>query len=231
MLTATCFIRPVAQSVAVSMTLHIAVYIIILLSVYRINIQYAILGVIFALLIRSTVENAYFPYIIAFASKGWANFQQQYVLYPLYTIPDFLSSIIVIWFFWKYEIFMIFKINRSFHKLFLYTTSILLSVEYLFYYLFYAYSDKMPLAHQIVFSTAMLVMTLGLNLLIFKLIHKAVVGFVQKGYTQYSDLEEAAKYAFIEIHKMLKDKNYDGAINFIDEIIGKEEQKSIKNRR
>ncbi len=226
MLVATCFIRPAASSVPVSMTLHTIVYVIILILVYRINIQYAILGVIFTMLLRSTIENAYFPYIIAFTSKGWANFQQQYLLYPLYTIPDFISSIIVIWFLWKYEFFMITKINKSLHKIFIYTTLVLLSVEYYFLFLFFTYSDKMPLAHQISFSITLLVMATGLNLLIFRLIYKVVIGLVQKGYAQYSDLEDAAKYAFVEIQKMLKEKNYSGASNLIDEIVGKEEQKN-----
>ncbi|MDF2988563.1 MAG: hypothetical protein K0R50_4073 [Eubacterium sp.] len=234
MLLATNFIRPVAPNVAVNLALHIAVYVIILILVYRITIQYAVLSVAFTMLIYSTIENAYVPYIVAYISKGWDNFGKQYMLYPIYTLPNFICCIIVIRFLWKYEILMISKINKNFYKLFIYTTLILILVEYILFFLFYTYFDKMPLAHQIAFSVTLLLMSIGLNLLVLRLIHKAVVGLVQKGYDQYSDLEEAVKYAFVEIQKMLKEKNYDGANNFLDEIMNKEEEKITKipkNRR
>jgi hypothetical protein len=69
-------------------------------------------------------------------------------------------------------------------------------------------------------------MAVGLNLLIFKLIYRVIVGLVQKGFSQYTDLEEAAKYAFVEVQNMLMVKNYDEANNFIKEILGREEQKN-----
>lgn len=226
MLVASNYIRPNAPNVAVNMALHIVAYVIILILVYRMNVPYAILGVAFTMMIYSTIENAYVPYIVAYISKGWDNFGKQYMLYPIYSLPITICRIIVIWFLWKHEILMISKINKSFHKIFIYTTLILILVEYFLFFLFDTYFDKMPLTHQIAFSVTLLLMAIGVNLLVFKLIYKAIVGLVQKGYAQYSDLEDAAKYAFNEIQKMLKEKNYDGANGLIDEIMDNEEHKN-----
>jgi hypothetical protein len=226
MLVASNYIRPVSPNVAVNMALHIIAYVIILILVYRINIPYAVLCVAFTMMIYSTVENAYIPYIIAYISKGWDNFGKQYLLYPIYSLPITLCRIIIIWFLWNHEILMVSKINKSFHKIFISTTLVLILTEYFVLFIFYTYFDKMALAHQIGFSITLLVMAIGLNLLVFRLIHKAVVGLIQKGYAQYSDLEDAAKYVFTEMQKMLKEKNYDGANNIIDEIMGNEEQKN-----
>lgn len=225
MLIATNFIRPIAPNVAVNMALHVVAYIIILILIYRINIRYATLGVSFSMLVYSTVENAYVPYIVAYISKGWDNFGKQYMLYPIYSLPIFICMIIVIWFLWKHEILLVSKINKSFHKLFIYTTIILILAEYFLFFLFDSYFDKMPLAHQIVFSVVLLLMSIVLNLLVFKLIYKAVIELVQKSYANYSDLEDAAKYAFSIIHKMLQEEDYNGANNLINEIMGKEEHK------
>lgn len=229
MLVASNYIRPISPIVAVNMVLHIVAYVIILILVYKIKIPYAILGIAFTMMIYSTIENAYVPYIVAYISKGWDNFGKQYMLYPIFSLPITLCRIIVICFLWKHEMLMISKFNKSFHRIFIFTTLILILVEYLLFFLFDTYFDKMPLVHEIAFSITLLVTALGLNLLVFRLIHIAVVGLIQKGYAQYSDLEDAARYAFTEIQIMLSEKNYDAATELIDDIMCKDEYKKHQN--
>ncbi len=225
MLMASLILRSISPNVPINMLLHIIAYIVILLLVYRIKFQYAVLGVAFTMLIYSTIDNITSPFLITYISSGWENFKDHFILYPIYSIPNFICSILVIRLLWKYELLMISKINRNFHRLFINTTLLLIFVEYFFCFVFYTYSSKMSLVHQIAFSVALLLMTVCLNLLIFVLFHKTIVGLVQKGYANYTDLEESARFAFSEIQKLLNDKNYDEAINFIDELIEKEEKK------
>ena len=226
MLIATYLIRSISPNVPINMLLHIIAYVIILLLVYRMNFQYAVLGVAFTMLIYSTIDNVTFPYIIKYFSKGLENFENQFVLYPLFTLPNFICSIIVIRLLWKYEIHMLSKINSSFHKLYIKTALILIVIEYFLSFIFNNNSSEMSLGHQITFSAALLLLTVCMNLIIFNLYHKTIIGLVQKGYANYLDLEESARFAFTEIQKMLYEKNYEEAINFIDELMEKEENKN-----
>lgn len=228
MLGASNYIRPAAPNVAMNMALHITAYVVIITLIYRLNVPYAILGVAFTMLIYSSIENAYLPYIVAYISKGWGNLEKQYMLYPVFALPNTICRIIIVWFLWKYEIFIVTRINKSFRKMFMYTTLILILVEYILFFLFNTYFDIMPLTHQIAFSITLVLMALGLNLLVFRLMHKVVVGLVQKGYEQYTDLEDAAKYAFNEIQKLVKEKDYNGVDMLVDKIMGNENYKITK---
>lgn len=224
MLASSAFIRPKAPNVAVNMCVHLIAYVAIIVIVYKINIQYAFLSVGLAMLTYSTVENAYTPYVIVYLLKGMENFPKEYLMFPIYSLPIRISQLIVIWFLWKHEILLVTKMDKRFHTNFIFTTLILILVEYFFVFIFYTYYEIMPLHHQIVFSIALCVMAIAFNLLIFKLVYNAVYGIVKKSYTYYSELEDNVRHAFNEIRRMLKDNNVEEAIKLIDELNGKEIQ-------
>ncbi len=219
MLVATNFIRPAAPNVAVNMVLHILAYFVIILIIYRINIRYALLGICFTMLIYSTVENAYVPYIMIY-TKGIAKFAGHYMMYPVYSLPTRICQLLAICLLYKYEILLVTKISKKFHTLFILNTLVLTVIEYSLLFLYLTYFDKMLLAHQIAFSATIFIMVTGLNFLVFSLIYNAVTVLVQRGYDKYAELEEDAIFALNTIKGMLRNKEVDEAVNLIDKLTG-----------
>lgn len=222
MLVATNFIRPAAPNVAVNIVLHMLAYLIIMLIIYRVNVRYALLSICFTVLIYTTVENAYASYIVVYISKGMENFANQYMLYPVYSMPTRICQLIAVCLLYKYDLLLVTKINKKFHTLFILNTLVLIVLEYFFLFLYLTYFNNMPLTHQIAFSCAIFVMAIGLNLLVFMLIYNAVTVLVQRGYDKYAELEEDAIFALSTIRNMLDNKEVDEAVRLIDKLTDKD---------
>ncbi len=218
MLTTSWFIRPIAPSIIINVILHTIAYLIIISIIYRLNVIYTLFGVAFAILVMSTVEVMFLPYVINYIFKGMENFQKAYHWYILLSLPHRIVQLLVIAFFWRYEVLLLTRINRRFHSYFVTSFLLLAFVEHIFYFIFVTYSDKMSLAYQITYSLAMFTMVLVLNAFIFRFMYIAIGGVVVNGYNKYKELEEDAKFAFSEIRSLLIENKVDEAINLIDDL-------------
>ncbi|OGO82409.1 MAG: hypothetical protein A2Y21_07740 [Clostridiales bacterium GWC2_40_7] len=219
MLTASYIIRPLIPNIPViNIILHSLAYIIILTIVYRLKLIYSILSILFAELLMTTFENMYVPFIIAYISKGIENFSRDYQLYVIYAIPTRIFQVLVIAYLWKYEILMASKINRSFHKAFILSIIILVTIENFIAYIFYTMFNTLSLTHQILFAVALVLMILTSNFIMFASIYIAIGKIIQNGYTRYNDLEENAKVAFDIIRKLIKADKASEAIEIIDNL-------------
>lgn len=220
MLVSSTIIRPIAQNVIENIILHILAYIIIFSLVYRLNFSYTALGVVLTMLLVSTISNSYFPFIIAYVSKGISNFSKNYHLFVIYQIPVRIFQIIVILYLWKYEILIITRISQRFHKAFIIVSFILIIIEYSSAYLFYTYFNILPLPYQIFNAFMLLLLVTIFNFVILQTAYVAIGDILTKGYSQYKELEYNAKFAFEEVNNLLKNDKVNEAIELINELNG-----------
>ncbi|WP_024833316.1 hypothetical protein [Ruminiclostridium josui] len=218
MLTSSWLIRPISPNIVTSITLHIIAYVLIVMLMYRMKLIYALLGTSFFLLIMTTTEILYTPYLITYVFKGMVNFQNAYHWYVLLVIPQRIFQIIVANFLWKHEILLATQINRRFHRLFLTSILTLLFGEQLLYFVYVTIFDRMQLVYQITFSVSLLVIVLILNILIFKLVYTVITGLVVKSYNKYCEFENDVKFALDEIRSLLANNKVDEAVKLIEYI-------------
>lgn len=220
MLLSSCIIRPISPNILTSVALHTIAYSMIIMSVYRMKLVYALFGIAFFLLVMTGSEVIYTPYVITYVFKGMADFQNAYHWYVLLSLPQRVIQVIVIAFLWKHEVLLVTRINRQFHKLFIISFLLLSFGEYLSCYVFLAVFDMLPLAYQITFSVAMFIIVIVLNFIILKLIYTAINGLVVKSFHKYNDFENDVKFAFDEIRTLLVNNQVDEAIKLIDDLNG-----------
>ncbi|WP_242856120.1 hypothetical protein [Ruminiclostridium josui] len=208
----------ISPNIVTSITLHIIAYVLIVMLMYRMKLIYALLGTSFFLLIMTTTEILYTPYLITYVFKGMVNFQNAYHWYVLLVIPQRIFQIIVANFLWKHEILLATQINRRFHRLFLTSILTLLFGEQLLYFVYVTIFDRMQLVYQITFSVSLLVIVLILNILIFKLVYTVITGLVVKSYNKYCEFENDVKFALDEIRSLLANNKVDEAVKLIEYI-------------
>ena len=220
MLAASSIIRPVAPNVVVNVVSHCLVYIVIIMLIYRLKLRYASLSVVFTMLMFSSIENLYYPFIIAYISKGTENYMKHYQWIALYAIPSRVMQVGIILFLWKYEILLVTKISKKFHKAFIISTFAMIIVEYFFAYTFANYFSTYSLSYQVVFAAILFLMTIVFCFIIFQTVYVAIGDVITKGFTKYSELEENAKLAFDVINDLIKDNKTVEAMNLINELKG-----------
>ncbi|RCX13775.1 hypothetical protein DFR58_1163 [Anaerobacterium chartisolvens] len=222
MLTASWFIRPASPNIITSVILHQIAYVLIILVVYRLKFTYILLAVSFTYLASSTMENAYTPYIITYICNGIESFQNAYHWYVLYCLPTRAIQIASAVFLWRYDIMVATRLDHRFHKNFISCALILVSLENAFAFIFYTYWHTMSLIYQTLYSVSILLMVFGFNFAVFKLLYDTIGGIISKGYRQYTELEESARYAFDKIETLLQCNKINEAVELIQEIKGKE---------
>ncbi len=222
MLMATLIVRPIAQNVIQNVLMHTATYVLIFAFVYRLNLGNAALSTFLTILLTSTINNAYVPFIITYISGGMENFSQNYQLYVLYSLPTRIFQILVIFIFYKYEIIAITKITRRFYKMFLILTSLLIIVEYVYAYIFYTSFFTQSVHFQIINGIILILLVTVVNFIVFKTIYIAASDILIRGYKKYNELEEDAKHAFNEVKKLLIDHKNDEAIALINKLNGED---------
>jgi hypothetical protein len=220
MLLSSCIIRPISPNIITSIALHTIAYTFILMLVYRMKPVYALLGTAFFLMIITTTEVLYTPYVITYGFQGMGNFQTAYHWYVLLSLPMRVVQIIVIAFLWKHDILLVTRINRQFHRLFLASFLLLVFGEQLLYFVFVSIFDNLQMEYQIAFSVAMFIIVLVLNFLVLKLIYTVISGLVIKSFNKYNDLENDVKFAFDEIRTLLVNNQVDEAVKLIDDLNG-----------
>ncbi len=225
MLAATTIIRPLAQNVIENVLMHTVAYMILFVLIYRLKLGYAALSTILTMLLESTINNIFVPFVIAYISGGPKNFSEHYQFFVVYAMPQRIFQCLVIGFLWKYDILMITKISRRFHKTFIILSSIMVLVEYVYAYMFDTYFDTQPLVYQITNAIILVMLVTVFNLLIFKTIYIAVGDILTKGYSKYKELEENAKSAFARVNTLLKDNRTAEAIMLIDGLNYEDNQK------
>lgn len=218
MLTSSWVIRPISPNIMTSTAMHTIAYSLIFILVYRMKPIYALFGTSFFLLIITTTELLYTPYVITYAFKGISNFQDAYQWYVLLAIPQRIFQVIVAAFLWKHEILLATKINRRFHRLFLASILSLLFGEQLLYFVFLTVFDKMQLVCQITFSVSMFIIVLALNILLFKLVYTVITGLIVNSYNKYCEFEDDVKFALDEIRSLLTNNQVKEAVKLIDYI-------------
>ena len=220
MLLGSWIIRPLAPNVVINILLHSIVYTLLISLIYKTNLIKSAFCVSLVLLLYSTVENLYIRFIIAYISHGIENFNSNYQMFIVYSLPYRFAQIAAIIFLIKYEIVLdIAKIDKSFNRLFVICMYLLTCLEYCFSYLFDMYFEKMSLFHQIIFSIAISIMAFITSLLVFKFIYIIVRGLLTGGYKQYQELEMDSKYAFKKVYTLIKDNNINGAEEILENLI------------
>lgn len=220
MLLSSCIIRPVSPNIITSMTLHIIAYTIIIMLVYRMKLVYALFGTAFFLMIITTTEVLYTPYVITYGFQGMDNFQNAYHWFVLLSAPQRIVQILVAVFLWKHDILLVTRINNKFHKIFLASFLLLMFGEQLLYFIFISIFEKLQFVYQIAFTVAMFIIILVLNFLILKLIYTVINGLVVKSFNKYNEFEDDVKFAFDEIRTLLVNNQVDEAVKLIDDLNG-----------
>lgn len=218
MLIASWVIRPLSPNVITSITLHVIAYSLILIIIYGMKPVYALFGTSFFLMIITTTEVLYTPYVITYVFNGMANFQNAYHWYVLLALPQRIVQVLAIVFLWKHEVLLATRINRRFHRLFLASFLLLLFGEQLLYFVFISSFVKLQLVYQIIFSVSMFAIVVVLNVLMFKLIYTVIGGLIVKSFNKYNDFEEDVRFALNEIRTMLVNNKVDEAVKLIDYI-------------
>lgn len=221
-LALTSLVRPLARNVIENILISSVVYIFIIAIIFRLKLIHAALSVLFTILLFSTVENSYYPFIVAYISKGMENYMQHYHWIVLYALPTRIFQMIVIAFLYKYDILLVTKIDRKFHKICIFSSFILIFVEYFFAFIFSIYFNMLPLLQQILFAGAIVLMVIAFNYLLFKTIYVTIGKIITNGFSQYQELEDNARLAFNLIHNLLKNNNQDEAIELIERLNAKE---------
>lgn len=220
MLLSSCIIRPMSPNIITSMTVHIIVYTLIIMLIYRMKLVYALFGTAFFFMIITTTEVLYTPYVITYGFQGMENFQNAYHWFVLLSAPQRIVQILAAVFLWKHDILLVTRINNKFHKMFLAAFLLLVFGEQLLYFVFISIFEKLQFVYQMGFSVAMFIIILVLNFLILKLIYTVIGGLVVKSYNKYNDLEDDVKFAFDEIRTLLVNNQVDEAVKLIDDLNG-----------
>lgn len=218
MLVATSIIRPLAQNVVENVIAHCIAYIIIISLLYKLRLWHSAISVVFTMLLFSTIENSYYPFIIAYISGGIDNFTKHYQLFVLYSVPNRILQVMIIFFLYKYEILLVTKISRQFHYTFVISTFILVFVEYFFGFIFYSYFNVFSLLQQITYAVALVLMVVFFNYLMFMTIYVTIGKIITNGFSQYQELEYDAKSAFLLINSLIKSNRVDEAAKLIDDL-------------
>lgn len=216
MLALTNFVRPIARNVIENVLISSVIYIFIFALIYKLKLAHAALSVAFTVLLFSTIENSYYPFIIVYICKGIENYMKYYQWIVLFALPTRILQIIIIVFLGKYEILLVTKITRHFHKTFIFSSFILIFVEYFFAYTFTNYFNLMPLLQQLIFASALVIMVIVFNYLMFKTIYVTIGKIITNGFIQYKELEENAKMAFDIINNLIKNNKNSEAIELIE---------------
>lgn len=224
MLVASSIIRPVVPNVVVNMISHCLVYILIIMLVYGFRLSYASLSVVFTMLMFSSIENLYYPFIVAYISKGIDNYMKHFQWIALYAMPSRILQLGIILCLWKYEILLVTKISKKFHKAFIISTFIMIIVEYFFAYSFANYFNTYSLSYQVIFAAMLVLMTIAFCFLIFQTVYVAIGDVLTRGFTKYMELEENAKLAFDIINELIKDNKTVEAMALIKELKGNVKQ-------
>ncbi len=218
MLTATYVIRPLIPNIVViSIISHAIVYIFIITLVYKIKLIYSVLSVLFTALLFSTIENIFYPFVVAYTG-GLENYSENYQIILLYAMPTRIVQILAILYLWKYEILLVTKISKQFHKVFILLSFILVIIEYYFAYIFSTIFGTMYLMQQILFAIALVLLVLIFNFLMFKAIYITIGKIITNGFSQYKELEENAKLAFDTINNLIKNNRTSEAIEIIERL-------------
>lgn len=220
MLVTSWFIRPLVPNVAVSFVLHMIIYAVIMLLIYKVNIVKAFFCTSILALLLSTMENLYIPYVITYVCGSLDKVYNNSMLFILISIPMRLIQAVAIIMLLKHSVVLeVTKIDRKFHRLFIICLYILTFVEYYMSNIFINYFNNMSLVHQITFSVSLFAIICVFGILVFNFIYSTVKGIVTQGYKQYQELENNAKLAFEEVYIMIKSNNSEKAAKFIEEIV------------
>jgi hypothetical protein len=216
MLFSSWIIRPVTSNVLTSGALLAIAYSLIFMIVYRMKPAYALFGTSFFLLIMAATEVLYTPYVVTYVFKGMASFQNGYLWYLPLTLPERIVQVLAVVFLWKYDILIVTRLNRRFHRLFVIFFLIVTFGELLSSYVFLTIFDRLPLMYQILLSISMFVSIFAFDILIFKFIYMAIGGLIEKSYNKYCEFEDDVKYALDEIRTLLASNKVDEAVKLID---------------
>jgi len=220
MLVLTYIINPYISNAIVKMLIHCIVYIMIIMLTYRMKLSFAALSVLFTLLMFSAIENSYFPFVIAYISKGIENFLKNYHLFVIYSIPTRILQIVIILYLWKHEILLVTKVNRQFHKSFIALSILFPCVGYFLNYIFYTYFTLLPLFQQILFALVIVILAVSFNYLMYQIIYVALGRIITNGYARYKELEENAKLALDIIGDLIKENRNNEALELIEDLRG-----------
>jgi hypothetical protein len=229
MLLASCIIRPLVPNFIFNAFFHVLAYTLIIKTVYKINFGTTILSVLLLALFFATVENSYYPLVITYVSDGLNKFFEDNFVMLICTLPTRVIQVSAIVFLWKhYVVFAIAKLNKSNYRLFVAAIIIITTVQLYFSYNFVYYFSMMLFIHRILYSTAIFILAIVFNVLIFKLIYSTGKGLLKHGIKRCNAIEQDAELAFIDIYNLLKKQDINGAIEILEELLDKNELEENK---
>ena len=214
-------------SIVVSFIIHAIAYAIIFLIIYQVNIRTALTSVLLMLFTLGTLENTYFPFLVAYVSGGYEHYVNSISQYVLFSCITRVAQTFIIIFLWNNEhVFLVTKLNKNLHRTFSIFISGLAICELYISFSFSQFFGQMSVTSQILYGIVIIFMVFLFYLLICKIIHSIIHLMLVQGYKQYQTLEAGAEEAFKSVYLLLKRNDIESAKSYISLLIGSEENKS-----
>lgn len=203
--------RPLAPNVIVNSLFHVAIYIVAIMLVYRIGIYRAVFCTLILLFFFASFENIYVPYIMAYISKGYANFFSNDITIFLCSLPERILWIGVIIFLWKHHIiFITARLNK---RIYILLTVILISASLAMNTIslvYVSYFNNISLAYQMTFSVGLLILGVA-DFLLIKLLYELMKWSIERGTARYMESEYNLDWLIKKLNILLYNNEYENA--------------------
>ena len=243
MLLASWILHPLAPNLMVNVVYHSAAYIVIVGVVYGMKPGTAAFSVTTLLSFVSAIENSFIPFVITYDMGGLQNFLNNDRIIILCSIVVRVIQGVAIYLLYKYEdVVDVRKISKPARRIFIILNIIALAAQVSFAQLYSDHFGSLSIYFQIIYAVIMLSMTIGLNMLIFALMHITIGQVAAHGYARFlqikvqsqntiKEFEDDVKDTFDDIYSLLKeDRDVDGAISILELILDKKDNFAENNK-
>jgi hypothetical protein len=234
MVLSSVFIVPLVNKVfpdtniVISFLLHTVAYAIIFFAIYTVDFQKAFLSVLLMGFTFATLENIYYPFLVAYVSHGYQSYNNNISQYVLFSCITRIVQVILIAFLWDNQyIFLVTKLNKKLYNIFSIFISLLAICELYVSVMYSACFGQMSFENQITYGIVLIVMIILFYVLIYKIIYSTIRTIIVQGYKQYQVLEKGAQEAFKSVYSLLEGNDIESAKAYVAVLIGGEENKKI----
>ncbi len=222
MVLSSVFILPLIPyfNIVINFLIHIIIYTAIILCVYRVSLYKAFISVLLMGFTFASFENVIYPFLIAYISGGFENYNNNIIQYILFSCFTRIAQASLIAFLWNSEyILLVTELNKKIHNVF-YAIIVTLTISELYMSsVFYDYFSLMSLENRILFGIVLTVIVVAFYIIIYKIIFSSIRLLIKQGYRQYQMLEQGAEEAFRSVYSLLEGNDIDSAKNYISILI------------
>ncbi|MCX7748258.1 MAG: hypothetical protein N2645_15430 [Clostridia bacterium] len=227
MLTATCILKPLSNTVLLSYLVNIFSYTIIICIMYRINIGILLFCSSVVVLLVSTLENIFIPFVITYVTHGVEAYFNNLPLMFLCSLPIRGLQVYGIYIINKYKaVLIVSRFDKKFRIFFVVCNLIILVTQNVFSKMYIDNFNDTSLLLQILYAACLLAIILTVYIFIYSFMYSIAKGIIKRmddSYKKleykYSELEDNTSIAFSKLHSILKNNNVEEAINVIESIL------------